>query len=399
MTLSHMLSGSALRVFVLYTYLMYRCEMICYMDDFLPFEYALSSAYSLSDKRLWLGTTQGLYDLSYNKEGDKISLSNVSAVGTDPIYSLAWRSVVSGKNPIQYPLQPFLPHTLVQNHLQESYACSSSSGVRWTGNYWGRSHYFGVLVVGTGDRLHFYDGTRWWFEWVSTWDIGLGGVIDGIPMAMTFGPSGELYIANNESLTRLNINYTFDRLGPLDGLPYNQLTSLHISPYTPKTPPPFGPTPPISQLGTLWIGTAKGYTLYDIRSSKFLGYYNGPRWLPGESVGALVGSGGAVLVVTETGLAVVYPVEWTLAHKAKHYQDMLARHTRPPGLVADCPLTNYTPSTCVPGPTENDGLWTSWLVGAEVFRYQVTRDHSAQTNAWSLFAGLQFLVNVSPCSV
>ena len=370
--------------------------MVDYLDDTQPFDYALSSTYSLSDKTLWLGTTHGLYNLSYGSQEDGISLSDISEVGVDQVHTLAWRSVVSGiKNSRYDSLRPFLPHMLVANRLQESYACSSSSGMRWTGSYWGQHQEFGVLVVGMSDKVHFYDGTHWWFEWVSDPNMGLGGVIEGIPTAMTFGPSGELYIANNDSLMRLNINYTFNRIGPLDGLPYNQLTSLHISPYAPKNPPPFGPVSAASQLGTLWIGTAKGYTLFDIQSSEFLGYYHGPRWLPGERVERLVGSGRAVIAVTEAGLAVIHPEEWTLAHKAKHYQDMLERHTRPPGLVGDCPIANYTPSTCVPGPTDNDGLWTSWLVGAEAFRYHVTKDPVARANAWSLYSGLRLLVDVS----
>lgn len=65
------------------------------------------------------------------------------------------------------------------------------------------------------------------------------------------------------------------------------------------------------------------------------------------------------------------------------------------GLVADCPLTNFTPSTCAPYTTDNDGLWTSVLVASEAFRYQVTGDVSAKNNAWNLFKGMQFLVNVS----
>ena len=68
----------------------------------------------------------------------------------------------------------------------------------------------------------------------------------------------------------------------------------------------------------------------------------------------------------------------------------------PPGLVADCPLTNYTPSTCSPSTTDNDGLWTSLLVAAEAFRYGVTKDVFAKNSAWNLFKGMQFLVDVSP---
>ena len=67
----------------------------------------------------------------------------------------------------------------------------------------------------------------------------------------------------------------------------------------------------------------------------------------------------------------------------------------PPGLVADCSLTDYVPLSCGPHSTDNDGLWTSWLVASEALRFSVTRDPAARENAWALFTGLRFLVNVS----
>lgn len=67
----------------------------------------------------------------------------------------------------------------------------------------------------------------------------------------------------------------------------------------------------------------------------------------------------------------------------------------PAGLVSDCPLEDYVPASCSPVTTDNDGLWTSLLVAAEAFRYQVTRDPQAQANSWGLFKGMEFLVNVS----
>ena len=286
----------------------------------------------------------------------------------------------------------------VENHLQEVFASSSRHGIQWTGSYWSRKKSeqdFGVLVVGTEERLYFYDGRKWWFEWVCAPEAGLGGLVDAVPTALTFGPSGELYVANNVSLLRVNINYTFDRIGPLEGLPYNQLTSLHVSPFSPSSPPLVGPAPPDSLVGTLWVGTAQGYTLFDIQSSKFVGYYNGPRWLPGGRVLDMAKSGPAVVLLTQQGLAVVYPESWTLAMKARHYEAMLERHTKPPGLVTDCALTNHTPSTCDPSDFHDNGMSTSWLVAAETFRYQVTENTAARDLAWDLFAGMKFLINVS----
>ena len=299
------------------------------------------------------------------------------------------------------PHHAFLLDPEVENVLQESLACSDCQGMQWTGSYWSRRGQddsdFGLLVAGTRERIYFYDGKHWWFEWVSLREEGLGGVVDAPPTAMTFGPSGELYIANNISLIRVNINYTFDRI---DGLPYHHITSLHVSPYTPVAPPPIGPTPPPSLLGTLWIGTTKGYTLFDIQRSEFRGYFYGPRWLPNGAVLSMAGSRGGVVILTDEGMAVVHPEEWTLAGKALHYQDLLERHIHAPGLVGECSLVNYTPSTCEPliggggGGRGSEGVWTSWVLAAEAFRYQITKDSSARENAWKLYSGLQFLVNV-----
>ena len=382
----------------------HRCEITHSSWDPLPFDKVLTSTFSLSDHTLWLGTTQGLFAVSMNSRDDTYEyddttgffFTGISEV-VEPVLTLAWRSAVTNREHFKFPyLRPFFYTAKVTNSLQENFASSNRYGLQWTGSYYLQKHHveFGVLVAGTVDKVYFYDGRQWWFEWASVWNDGLGGVIDGTPTALTFGPCGELYIANNVSLTRVNINYTFDRIGPLDGLPYNQLTSLLMSPYVPRDPPPNGMATYPNLLGTLWIGTAKGYTLFDVQSSKFRGYFYGPRWLPGGSILSMVQNGAGIVILTEVGLAVIYPEEWTLEKKAKHYQTMLSRHIREPGLVSDCPVANFTESTCSPRSTDNDGLWTAWLVAAEAFRYQVTRDQTARANSWALFKGLQFLVNV-----
>ena len=82
-------------------------------------------------------------------------------------------------------------------------------------------------------------------------------------------------------------------------------------------------------------------------------------------------------------------------HALTHTHTLTHIHTHThTGLVADCPLTDYVPSSCAPTTTANDGLWTSILVGAESFRYHVTKDITALNNAWKLVRGMQFLNNV-----
>ena len=114
----------------------------------------------------------------------------------------------------------------------------------------------------------------------------------------------------------------------------------------------------------------------------------------------------------------------------RHLSSLLCR----PGIVADCSLTNFEPASCAPHTTDNDGLWTSWLVAAEAFRYvctyihtyipnrrlgmlqfvdwhgycecviiatafplryQVDKNETARENAWQLFKGMEFLNTVS----
>ena len=203
---------------------------------------------------------------------------------------------------------------------------------------------FGLLVIGTNEKLYFYDGKRVWFEWISRWEDGLGGVVDGPPTSLTFVPSGDLYIGNNVSLSRLFVNYTFQRLGPHEGLPYGNVLTLHYLSFIILTPPLLHPlifsgVKPCG--GTLLVGTSKGYSLFDVGSSSFFDYHYGPRWLPGNGVSGVSSLyGDMFVIVSDGGIAVLRGEEWTLERKAGHYQDMLSRHIREPG-KRDQDLTIY----------------------------------------------------------
>lgn len=199
---------------------------------------------------------------------------------------------------------------------------------------------FGLLVIATSHKIYFYDGEQFWFEWISSSYNSVGGVIDGPPTSLVFTPTGDLFISNNVSITRLYGNYTFERIGPRQGLPYNQIISLHYSPFHVSSPPLLRPlvfngsNHSTASNGVLWVGTRKGYSLYDLSSSSFIGYRYGPRWLPGDVVYSITSlSSGVFVVVTDNGLSVVRAEEWTLERKASHYQSMLLKHTREPGMI------------------------------------------------------------------
>ena len=318
------------------------CEIVASNVEPLEIGEVHSAVLSVSTNTLWIGSTEGLYTATIVDE-DEIVIQNVSEV-IDEVLTLAWRSSITVDSSGSKEAGSFFMEPGVTNQQQKSYCSTNEHSIRCDNDYIFNKRFqpgnFGLLVVGTKDRLYFFDGKVWWFEWVSIWHYGLGGAIDGVPTSMVFAPTGELFISNNVSLTRVNVNYTFDRIGPLQGLPYNQLLSLHHMDYTivlPKATQPPKAQSVFDQLGTLWIGTSKGYTLFDVASSRFQGYYYGPRWHSGEVIKAVTSGGGnTVVLLTDKGLTVVHPEMWTLKKKANHYLDMLQRHTRPPGREHAC---------------------------------------------------------------
>ena len=314
-----------------------RCSVKAQLPEDTPIEWneVTTAVVSVSDGKLWLGTDSGLYVAERNK--DVLKLLNVTGV-EGSITKLAWRTGLTNK-PRHNHKRAFILDSQATWLPRQYLSHSSSTGVHGTAGLPHREHArtsFGLLVVGTRERVYFYDGERWWFEWVSGWYGGQGGAVDGFPSAFTFTSTGKLFIGNNVSLTQVNINYTFDRIGPLQGLPYNQILSLYHSSYNPQNPPALMHSMSVSSTGTdgtLWVGTSKGFALFDLSSSRFQHYFYGNRWHPGEAVLGFASSGSnATVVLTDGGLAVVYPRLWTLEEKADHYQAMLERHTRPPGV-------------------------------------------------------------------
>lgn len=343
--------------------------MVGSTKETLPFESVSSGAFSLSTNSLWLGTSDGLYEAIIDSDSE-IVVQNVSVV-FEEVLAVAWRSNIlpnrdySSSTPFVFDSQSFDSQQLagfvsssVDNYFLDILSGNSEWFLKRHQNY--RSHRnipFGLLVVGTRDRLYFYDGSKWWFEWVSIWENGLGGVIDGPPTSIAVTSTGTIYISNNVSMSRINLDYTFDRIGPLQGLPYNNVLSLHFAAYTALCPKAMfridgdshesddcsSKDSPSS--GTVWVGTKKGFSLYDIGTNSFKGYFYGPRWHSGESIVGVTSAGDDIIVLhTDKGLTVVWPEEWTLQKKADHYQNMLSRHTRPPG---DILVIHIPACTCI----------------------------------------------------
>ncbi len=165
-------------------------------------------------------------------------------------------------------------------------------------------------------------------------------------------------------------------------------------PYSPKQPQtyltvPVPPGCPIRSVrlvhrtsdGAVWVAGATAVARYT--ASQGWEYFAGRRYLPEGEVRDLVVEWPDLLWIrSDKGWSRLEFRPMTLEAKAADFeQRILLRHNRY-GLVANSELTrpgDLTSNRMVPN--DNDGLWTAIYVGAESFRYAVTRSPEARANA------------------
>ena len=163
------------------------------------------------------------------------------------------------------------------------------------------------------------------------------------------------------------------------GMPYVNVTCLE-----------FGPD------GSLWAGTTQGVCRYTPQG--VWQYYWGPRWLPNNRVNDIaVSSDGSAWVATDGGVARLFDKPVTFAEKAAHYEAITAaRHYRR-GYVTGSTLKEpgNPDAGAIHEASDNDGLWTSIYVGAESFRFAVTKDPAARELAWKSMKAMLELVRLT----
>ena len=131
----------------------------------------------------------------------------------------------------------------------------------------------------------------------------------------------------------------------------------------------------------IWIGTRQGAVRLqrDLQSRE---YFFGKRWLPEDHVTGIGFEGKVTWIETRGGYSRIAYVPMTLTEKSRTFVARIqARHVRW-GLTSDSRLQ-------VPGEisssqtvsSDNDGLWTAMYVAAESFRFKVTGEADARTNA------------------
>src|SRR5690606_799714 len=115
-----------------------------------------------------------------------------------------------------------------------------------------------------------------------------------------------------------------------------------------------------------------------------------------EVTGMCADTQGNIYLLTPTGLNEIRFVKQTYLAKAKYFEDKIRqRHIRY-GFLAE--LRMKTPgdlSTAELIDTDNDGLWSSFYLGSQAFRYAVTKDSVAKRYSWECFQAFERLISIN----
>lgn len=159
------------------------------------------------------------------------------------------------------------------------------------------------------------------------------------------------------------------------------------------------PVPDIRALmvvnGHLWAGTPEGaFMKTDAGTYR---YFASHRWLDQDVVKDMAAdSNGDVYILTATGLNKIAFTQQTLAQKAAYFERKIReRHIRygfianlqlnPPGDIASAEMAD----------TDNDGLWSSFYLGSQAFRYAVTHEAVAKRYAWEAFEAFERILSIN----
>jgi hypothetical protein len=130
----------------------------------------------------------------------------------------------------------------------------------------------------------------------------------------------------------------------------------------------------------IWFGSPKG--AFMLRGDGKFDYYASLRWVPSDNIIDIAkGAKGNVLLLAGNGLAEIHYEIMTLQDKAAFFEKQVRqRHIRNGFNATISSMKDGDPDSGVLEDSDNDGLWTSMYLGAEVFRYVVTRSPEALEN-------------------
>jgi hypothetical protein len=143
--------------------------------------------------------------------------------------------------------------------------------------------------------------------------------------------------------------------------------------------------------GKLWFASDDGSF---VKQSDRFDYYASKRWIDQNNV-IDIGSDnkGNIYLLTPTGLNKIEFIKETLFEKAVYIQDDLRKYHLRYGFSASSRLLDVTdPTSFRLEDNDNDGLWTSFYLGSQAFRYAVTKEEMAKKYVWESFEAFERLL-------
>ncbi len=146
----------------------------------------------------------------------------------------------------------------------------------------------------------------------------------------------------------------------------------------------------------LWFGSAKG--AFMLQPNGKYKYYASKRWLPSDHVVDIAaGADDAVLILTDKGLGAIHFESTTLYDKALYFEKQVRqRHIRFGFNATLAGIKNGNVEVGSLEDSDNDGLWTSMYLGAEVFRYAATHSPEALANCKESLDAMERLYTINP---
>ena len=147
--------------------------------------------------------------------------------------------------------------------------------------------------------------------------------------------------------------------------------------------------------GNLWFGSTRGAFMK--RDDGKFNYYASKRWLTSDNVVDIEeGPGNSVLILCGKGLSQIFFEDMTLHEKAEFFQKQVRnRHIRHGFNATLGYMQDGNVSTGSLEDSDNDGLWTTMYMGAEVFRYAVTKSEDALQNLRESMEAMERLYTIN----
>ncbi|MDR2232793.1 MAG: hypothetical protein LBE56_06690 [Tannerella sp.] len=143
----------------------------------------------------------------------------------------------------------------------------------------------------------------------------------------------------------------------------------------------------------LWFASDEG--VYRKDPERFR-YFASKRWLDqNQIIDMTADKSGNIYALTSTGLNKIDFPETTMLAKAEFLQDNLRKYHYRYGFSNDATLLDPNdPTSLQLRDTDNDGLWTVFWFGSQVFRYAATGSEEAKRFVWESFEAYERLISI-----